>query len=446
MKFITFFFILLINSVHANVSQEWINKQYNFSLKKIFHHISRADTPKGFIVAAPSKSSPDYYYHWVRDAALVMNALQESLPLEKFKPIAKDYINLVKHHQNISKLSGQGEPKFNPDGTSYTLPWGRPQNDGPALRVLTLGRYALQLIKDGQTEYVKSHLYNPILPARSVLKIDLEYTSHHYNDDDFDLWEEIKGKNFYSKMAQRKALLMGAKIAKKLGDHGAAQWYFSQGQKLDRQLNKFWSREQDHILSTIDRTGGLTKASRLDASSFLAVLHSGSFKLSYNHTDNRVLRTIDKLVAKFKDIYSINQRFSGVAIGRYPEDHYFGGHPWFLLTAGLSEFYYELAVAIKESSSFKITNMNQTFFNKTIGLNLSIQNITNKTILQEIINRLIKMGDKNLNRIRIHSGGKLKLDEQFDRNNGFMTGAPHLTWSYASFITAINARFKAQKK
>lgn len=425
---------------YANLSQSWIKKQYSYSLDRILQHTSRSDTPKGFIVAAPSKSNPDYYYHWVRDAALVMNALQETMTFNQFMPLAKDYISLVANNQRISKITDQGEPKFNPDGTSFMGPWGRPQNDGPALRVITLAQFALNLIDKGQIQYVKDHLYNASLPARTVIKIDLEYTSHHYNDHDFDLWEEIKGQNFYSKMAQRKALLIGEKLARRMRDHDAADWYFSQAQKIDFQLNKFWSNNKGHIESTINRSGGLTKPSRLDASTYLSVLHSGSDKLSFNHTDNRILRTVDHLVSKFKEIYPINKDSKGVAIGRYSEDSYFGGQPWFLLTAGLSEYYYELAAFIKNQSSFKVTNMNWNFLNRTLGLSLAVQDLKNESAIKLIVDRLIELGDANLHKIQIHSGSNLQLDEQFNKSSGYMTGAPHLTWSYAAFLTAINAR------
>lgn len=445
MKLLLIVIMLTSLPTFSKISETWLKKQYNYSLDRILKHTSRADTPKGFIVAAPSKYKPNYYYHWVRDAALVMNALQETLSLKKFTPLAKDYVSLVSHNQRVSKISGQGEPKFNPDGTSFMGPWGRPQNDGPALRVLTLAQFALNLIDNGQIQYVKDHLYNPSLPARTVIKVDLEYTSHHYNDHDYDLWEEIKGQNFYSKMAQRKALLIGMKLARRMKDHDAADWYFSQAQKIDLQLNKFWSSNKGHIESTINRSAGLTKPSRLDASTYLSVLHSGSPKLSFNHTDNRILRTVDHLVAKFKEIYPINKNSKGVAVGRYSEDTYFGGQPWFLLTAGLSEFYYELAAILKNQSSFRVTNMNWHFLNKTLGLSFAVQNLTNDSAIKLIANRLVELGDANLNKIQLHSGAKLQLDEQFDKNTGFVTGAAHLTWSYAAILTAINARNKALK-
>lgn len=441
MKFIAILFVLL-TSTFALGSDTWIQDQYNYSLDRILKHTSRADTQRGFIVAAPSKDNPNYYFHWVRDAALVMNALQETMSFEEFKPLAHDYIMLVAHHQKISKLTGQGEPKFNPDGTSFTGPWGRPQNDGPALRVITLAQFAMNLIERGEIEYVRKYLYDPILPARSVIKVDLEYTSHHYNEHDFDLWEEIKGENFYSKMAQRKALLMGYKLANMMGDFGAATWYFTQAQVINTKLRSFWSQDRNYILSTINRTGGLEKPSRLDASTILAVLHSGVKDFSYNHLDNRILRTVTALVSKFKEIYPINNEYRGIGLGRYAEDVYFGGQPWFLLTSALSEFYYELALKNKKLKFIKITEMNKTFFQKTLGLNLKVGLYTDVETLKLVNTKLLELGDDNLDRIRVHSGGTLQLDEQFSKYSGYMTGAPHLTWSYGAFLTAVNARLK----
>jgi glucoamylase len=429
-------------SFSSTVSEKWVKDQYNYSLKRILDHTSRPDTRPGFIIAAPSKTYPNYYFHWVRDAALVMNSLQETLSAEDFKPMVRDYINLVSHHQNVSKITNQGEPKFNPDGTSFTGPWGRPQNDGPALRVITLATYALKLIDQGEIEFVRNHLYHPSLPARTVLKVDLEYTSHHFNEDDFDLWEEIKGTHFYTKMAQRKALLMGSKVAKLMGDNAASAWYFAKAQDLNSKLRTFWSKDRNYILSTIDRTGGLEKPSRLDASTILAVLHSGLPQFSYNHLDNRILRTVEKLVTIFKEIYPINSSFVGVGIGRYSEDTYFGGQPWILLTAALSEYYYELASMIKLNGKINITKDNKDFFNKVLKLNIAPALISQPGVIKRIVDQLRVLGDENLERIKIHSGSSLQLDEQFGRYSGYMTGAPHLTWSYGAFVTAINARNK----
>ena len=43
-----------------------------------------------------------------------------------------------------------------------------------------------------------------------------------------------------------------------------------------------------------------------------------------------------------------------------------------------------------------------------------------------------------LERVKLHMGPDGRMDEQFDKNSGFMKGAKDLTWSYASFITIKN--------
>ena len=48
------------------------------------------------------------------------------------------------------------EPKYNlPNGDVFTGGWCRPQNDGPGLDGITLILYANELIKNGQSSYVK---------------------------------------------------------------------------------------------------------------------------------------------------------------------------------------------------------------------------------------------------------------------------------------------------
>ena len=45
-----------------------------------------------------------------------------------------------------------------------------------------------------------------------------------------------------------------------------------------------------------------------------------------------------------------------------------------------------------------------------------------------------------LRRTRYHMDAEGSLSEQINRDNGFMQGAHDLTWSYASFFTAAQAR------
>src|SRR5262249_1935246 len=116
---------------------------------------------------------------------------------------------------------GVGEPKFNLDGSAYNDPWGRPQNDGPAIRAFALTKYVDYLRSKGSTNDLTRY-YNPDLARPSPIKTDLEYVSHHWADTSFEIWEEVKGNHFYTRLVQRKALLDGAKLAEELNDSGAA--------------------------------------------------------------------------------------------------------------------------------------------------------------------------------------------------------------------------------
>src|SRR5690606_8540189 len=100
------------------------------------------------------------------------------------------------------------EPVFTVDGSVFSGPWGRPQNDGPAIRAIAFIEWAEQLLKEGQRDLVL-RLYNPDLSRHSIIKQDLEYTAHQWQKDCFDLWEEVKGHHFFTRMAQRAALLKG---------------------------------------------------------------------------------------------------------------------------------------------------------------------------------------------------------------------------------------------
>ena len=83
---------------------------------------------KGGVAAAPSYATTpagSYYYHWMRDAGLVMRSLQEtSGGLSEYETILKSYATWVLHTQSESDPNGidvRTEPKFElPNGEPYT--------------------------------------------------------------------------------------------------------------------------------------------------------------------------------------------------------------------------------------------------------------------------------------------------------------------------------------
>ena len=91
-----------------------------------------------------------------------------------------NYIENESKVQDLKTLSGLGEPKINIDCTPFNGEWGRPQNDGPALR----GIMMLKIIDIFKFNYDIDKLIRPI-----IIK-DIEYLLQNYDKVSFDLWEE----------------------------------------------------------------------------------------------------------------------------------------------------------------------------------------------------------------------------------------------------------------
>lgn len=450
---------LLTHSSSNELHQEKFNLKTTFSeaLKirakqaeiHLFANISRSDTPAGFIIASPFRVNPDYYFHWVRDAALVMRSLSIYLPEKNaaYQKQVKDYAEIEAEHQKIFKLSDQGEPKFNADGTSFQGPWGRPQNDGPALRSTYFSQLVLDQARRGNLTYLKNY-YQANLPAKSLLKIDYEYVSHQWYKPDFDLWEEVQGQHFYTRMVQQKAMKLAVHVAELAKDFGAKQWYQKQVDAIEVSLLDHLNDEKI-ILSTVKRVAGLaTKRSQLDSSVILAILHTDRLEGRFSLTSEEVLKTFMLLDQTFKNLYPLNYRRSfrnvensflptlGNAIGRYPEDSFYGGNPWFLLTSSFAEFCYRQALFLKHASKHviyepKIQKMLKSFLN--------INSFSQKSSL---IDAWQAKGDQYLARVLYHSDEMGHQAEQMDKVSGYFKSAGDLTWSYAAFLTAVHYRFQ----
>jgi glucoamylase len=377
----------------------------------------------GVVIAGTSKSNPNYFYHWVRDAALVMEIVAR---VGKHSPTARKRSDELLHgfaafsrkNQESFAYGGLGEPKYHVDGSAYLGPWGRPQNDGPALRASTLIRWAERLLDEGREAEVVPNLYDRHLPAASIIKRDLEYTAHHWREKNFDLWEEIEGTHFYTRLAQRRAMLDGARFAERLGDGGAAAFYREQAKAIDADLGRFWNASLGVLMPTVDRTGGIDyKHSHLDTSVILAILHAGEATGDWSPTDPRVQSTLAAIVDRFRSLYAINGNGKpGVALGRYPEDRYDGystggeGNPWFLTTFAAAELQYRAAATERRRG------------NGARAAALRVE------------------ADQFFARALAHASRDGRMAEQLNRHSGFEQGAENLTWSYAAHVAAALAR------
>ena len=54
-------------------------------------------------------------------------------------------------------------------------------------------------------------------------------------------------------------------------------------------------------------------------------------------------------------------------MGRYANDAYYGGNPWYLATLAAAEFYFKLAIALKSGAAMPATSENERFRRRLIA-------------------------------------------------------------------------------
>jgi glucoamylase len=406
--------------------EPWLDQQTAQSAERMLANITPNGTAPGVVVASPERVSPNYYYHWVRDAALTMNtvvqlyAVAQGSLRDSLRNRIVDYARFSRGNQTTLTIAGMGEPKFNVDGSAFMGSWCRPQNDGPALRALTLTHFANLLLDAGDGGFVHSDLYDGNIPTSTVIKADLEFVAHHWRETSCDIWEEVSGDHFYTKLVQRRAMIEGAALANRLGDPGAATFYLGEAGELNAKILEHWDSARAIFLPTLNWKGGIDyKTSGLDGQVILGILHSGGFAFS----DARVQSTMRAIAGSFVALYPVNRvnGAPGVGIGRYPEDVYDGarfegGNPWVLITAAFANGYYRAAAELAAQG-------------RSVDAHAQFD-----------------LGDQYLKRIQYHANPDGSLSEQFDRNSGFMVSARDLTWSHVELIQAAWARAAASRR
>ncbi len=442
-SFVAFF--VVFSSITSAVT---LSKQIEEATGYLLENISPPGAAKGAIVAAKSKVDPDYFYHWIRDAGLVMNVVVElykrapnAALKQKYEKTILDFIEFTKKNQETANPSGHiGEPKFNADGSAFTGNWGRPQNDGPALRAYALMNLARFWLDKGEIALVKKHLYDGKFPSKSVVKVDLEFVAQRWKETCFDIWEEVKGRHLYTRLAQWRSLVQGAELADRLEDGGAAEYYRKEAAALEKELGRHWDATKGHLIPTVDRDGGIGYKNSVDASTILAALHLDLVHEPFGLLDDRFQATFSKSLAVFEQIYTINkQGLPAAAIGRYPEDQYDGvhtgkrGNPWVLITFGYGEVLFKMAAALESEGVARVTDLSREFF-KRFGV--TTKGDLKDAALTNLVDKMRVSAMAYLERARYHAKSGGHYSEQIDRETGMMRGAEDLTWSYAAALTA----------
>ncbi|TGZ81816.1 putative glucoamylase [Ascodesmis nigricans] len=439
----------------------WVSAEEPIARSSIFRNIGNQgefakSAAPGVVIASPSTSSPDYYYQWTRDAALVYKTLLNTYinGNTSMETLLEQYID---HQAGLQRLEtrsggytsgGLGEPKFYVDGSAFNENWGRPQPDGPALRTIVLAKYANILLDAGRADYVQSRLYDGKLPTESVIKADLEYVSHNWEiTNGFDLWEEITGLHFFTMMVQHRALIEGAELADRLNDPGAAEYYRRQAAAIKARLPQFWDAQKGYLVGTLRSSQA---RSGEDCGTLLGSIHGNGKRGMgiYTPGSDEVLATLQALVDSMKDLYPLNQNpeAPGIAVGRYPSDVYDGvgtsiANPWFICTFTTSEILYSALVEFNDRGNLTVSSISERFF-KQFSSSVSAGSTYGPGTSQwtDILGGMKTYADSFIAVAQRHAAVNGSMSEQFGRIDGFMKGARDLTWSYASFLSMRWAR------
>ncbi|KAL2818000.1 putative glucoamylase precursor [Aspergillus cavernicola] len=396
----------------------------------------------GIIIASPSTSDPDYFYTWTRDAAMTIAALVEELRAgdATLETVIQSYVDAQAELQTVdnpsgglSDGSGLGEPKYNVDMSAFTDAWGRPQRDGPALRASSLIAYGNYLINNDQEALAIANIW-------PIVQNDLAYVGQYWTGTTFDLWEEVEGSSFFTTAVQYKALVEGDAFATAVGGTCEA---CSVAPQILCQLQTYW--DGSAIISNVPSSG----RSGIDANSIIASLNTfdptaDCDDATFQPCSARALANHKVYVDSFRDIYTINSdRGAGqaAAVGRYAEDTYEGGNPWYLATTAAAELLYDALYQWDQQGTLTITDVSLAFFSDLVGSNATTGSFSQSSAQYQSITSAVKTyADGFLSVVQEYTPTDGSLAEQFTRDTGEAASATLLTWSFAAFLTAIQRR------
>lgn len=466
--------------------ENWLLRQGNFSFQGVLNNIGgisqsllESEVSDGAVIASPSKFKPNYFFQWIRDSALTVRSLihylqDNDIQDKKITSIIEQYIENNYYLQRISNKLGKfddidklglGEPKFWPDCTAFNEPWGRPQNDGPGLRVSTISSYLYLLNENGLK------LSNPFLKDAkfiydSIIKPDLIFIIKNWRKLSFDLWEEINSIHFFTSMSQLRAIKDGLYLAE---THELDEKFIGQLMETYESLKHFIEVDAKFSIPStlyIIETPSLFSNGRrsgLDAAVLLASLHSHDLEIDkysdvpFDINDYHILNTINAMTSDMRLRYPINRDkigkpSVGAALGRYPEDIYDGvgtseGNPWFISTLSAAEVIFKTIykLLIRNQDLF-INKYNQDFYGSFIKFDIDELELLlpyNSAKYNNALQNLFDFGDSYLKVVKDHADKDGHLSEQFNKYTGYMQGAKDLTWSYSAFWNAIRWRTKA---
>lgn len=365
-------------SAAAPTLQAWVDVQWERSASGMLMSVSPVGLIKrragfgqtvrprrGAIVASPVLADwdpdPDYFFHWFRDSALVIEALRRlhdsgtladaalghvidfirfSLELNRLdgravvaeqswrQAVAPEFVRFLRSDAELAAVFGEAvvtETRVNADGTLDFSRWTRPQHDGAALRALALMRWS-------------AHMESAQLVT--LVRADLAFTFAHWREPCFDIWEEENGLHYYTLRVAAAALEEGSHWLAARGEELLAQLYAREAMLIGAQLEDYWLPDAGYLRSRVLGNGSRS-GKELDIAVILAAIHAGGEGAAHTVHDPRMHATLRQLESLFDATYPINaarpeQR--APAMGRYRGDAYFSGGAYYFATLGAAEF------------------------------------------------------------------------------------------------------------
>ena len=255
---------------------DWIDKEARFAVSAMLRAVSATNLVKerpgfgqrvvprpGSVLASPIPAAydpdPDYFFHWFRDSAIIIDALRVAEAERLEKQIALERLrefvdfNRVLHELDGREFIRQGRfrerfspPSCNTCGPTTSLRpcsaarcWVKPASiqmeplilpDGRARRMMDL---RLQVLTLTRWRNARTDLDDALQAAMLDLVIgDLDFIRTHATERSFDIWEEESGYHYYTQLVQAEALARGAEWLEERGDAKRARAFRSAGTRL----------------------------------------------------------------------------------------------------------------------------------------------------------------------------------------------------------------------
>lgn len=241
--------------------------------------------------------------------------------------------------------------------------------------------------------------------------------------------------SFFTVANQHRALVEGSTFAGRVG--ASCSWCDSQAPQILCYMQNFWTGSYINA-----NTGG--GRSGKDANTVLLTINTFDPEatcddVTFQPCSPRALANHKVYTDSFRSVYSVDSGIAegvAVSVGRYPEDSYYNGNPWFLTTTAAAEQLYDAIYQWNKIGSITITSTSLAFFKDVYSSAAVGTYASGSTAFTAIISAVKTYADGYMSIVQTHAMTNGSLSEQFDKATGSELSARDLTWSYAALLTA----------